>query len=93
MRTSKLLGKDKKHGAFGSKSSKGAWLQAVYTVVGRKRQVVDGGNYYMLEDWQGQKVKGCFYEPQFQKVRGLPNRWRIAKSSNTRDVDPLEQYW
>ena len=32
-----------------------------------------------LEDWRGQRVKGRFYEPQLQKVKGLPNRWRVAK--------------
>ena len=80
MGTSKLLGKDKKHSAFGSKSSKGAGSQAVHTMVDRKQQVVDGVNYYMLEDWQGQRVKGRFHEPQLQKAQVLQNRrWHVVK--------------
>ncbi|XP_078344072.1 uncharacterized protein LOC144629727 [Oculina patagonica] len=91
VRTSKLLGKDKRRGAFGFKSAKGVWSRAVYTVVDRKRQVADGVNYYTLEDWQGRKVKGRFYEPQLQKVRGLPNRWRVAKKLKYKGRGPTRQ--
>lgn len=91
VRTSKLLGKDKRRGTFGVKSSKGVWSRAVYTVVDRKRQVADGVNYYLLEDWEGQRVKGRFYEPQLQKVLGLPNRWRVAKKVKYRGRGPARQ--
>lgn len=91
VRNSKLLGKDKRRGAFGVKSSKGVWSRAVYTVVDRKRQVADGVNYYLLEDWEGQRVKGRFYEPQLQTVRALPNRWRVAKKVKYRGRGPARQ--
>lgn len=75
MRTSKLLSsKDKRRGELGNKSCKGIWSRGVYTVIGRRRQTVDGVAYYALEDWGGDRVKGRFYEPQLQKVEGLPNR-------------------
>lgn len=79
VRTTKLLGRDRRKGAFGNRGSKGTWSASVYTVTTRRRQPTDGVNYYLLEDWQGKKVKGRFYEPQLQKVQGLPNHWRVAK--------------
>ena len=79
MQTSKLLGKDKRRGAFGVKSAKGVWLRGVYTVTDRVRSLYDGVNYYQLEELLGPRVKGRFYEPQLQKVKGLPNRWRVKK--------------
>ena len=91
MRISKLLGKEKKRGTFGAKSSKGAWSQAVYTMVDRQRELWDGLNYYTPEDWQGQKVKGRFYKPQLQKMRGLPNRWRMAKKLKYKGRGPTRE--
>ena len=46
VRTSKLLGKDKRRGAFGVKSAKGVWLCDVYTVTNWARSLYDGVNYY-----------------------------------------------
>lgn len=66
VRTSKLLGKDKRRGAFGVKSAKGVWSRGVYTVTDRARSLYDGVNYYHLEDWLGWRVKSRFYEPQLQ---------------------------
>lgn len=91
VRTSKLLGKDKRRGALGVKSAKGVWSRAVYTVSDRGRSLYDGVNYYKLEDWQGQKVKGRFYEPQLQKVKALPNRWRVAKKLKYKGRGPARQ--
>lgn len=79
VRTSKVLGKERKRGAFGVRGFKEAWSKAVYTVVNCGRQFYDGLNYYKLEDWKGKEVRGRFYEPHLQKVKGLPNRWRVAK--------------
>jgi len=50
VRTSKLLGKDKRRGAFRVKSAKGVWLRGVYTVMDRARSLYEGVNYYLLED-------------------------------------------
>ena len=91
VRTSKLLGKEKRRDAFGVKSAKGMWSRAVYTVSDRARSFYDGVNYYHLEDWQGQKVKGRFYEPQLQKVKALPNRWRVAKKLKYKGRGPRRQ--
>lgn len=43
------------------------------------RFMYDGVNYYHLDDWRGQRVKGRFYQPQLQKVKGLLNRWHMAQ--------------
>ena len=48
-------------------------------MVSRKRQLADGVNYYVLEDWKGDRVKGRFYEPQLQKVKGVPNQCRVSE--------------
>ena len=79
VRTSKLLGKAKRKGAFGSKSYKGTFSQEVYSVVDRARSLYDGVNYYTLENWRGDELAGRFYEPQLQKVQPLPNHWRVGK--------------
>lgn len=63
VRTSKLLGKDKRQGAFGIKSAKGVWSRSMYTGIDQAPSFYDGVNYYHLEDWLGQQVKGRFYEP------------------------------
>ena len=60
MRTSKLLGKDKRRRAFGVKSAKGVWSRGVYTVTDRARSLYDGVNYYQLEDWLGRRIKASF---------------------------------
>jgi len=79
MRTSKLVGKDKRRGAVEVKSAKGMWSRGVYTVTDRARSLYDGVNYHQLEDWLGRRFKGRFYKPQLQNAKGLPNRWRVAK--------------
>lgn len=80
VRTTKLLGKYKRlYGGYGGlRSFKGAWSREVYTVISRSRQI-DGVNYYTLEDWQGKRVPGRFYEPQLQKVQGTPNKWKVSE--------------
>lgn len=86
VRTTKLLGKDRRQSKFGQRASK-----AMYTVSRRARQPTDGVNYYTLEDWRGTNVKGRFYEPQLQKVRGLPNRWRVEKVHKRRGKGAKKQ--
>ena len=97
-----MLGKDKKQGAFGVKSAKGMGSRAVYTVTDQTRSFLfiytmyDNVNYYQLEDWLGQRVKGCFYESQLQKVKGLPNHWHLAKkqsTNNTKGADRDDKCW
>ena len=93
VQTSKLLGKEKRQGAFGVKNAKGVWSWGVYMVTDRAHSLYDGVNYYQMEDWLGRQVKGRFYEPQLQKVKGLPNRWRVAKSLNTKAADRDDKCW
>ena len=102
VRTSKVLGKDKKQGAFGVKSAKGVGSRAVYTVTDQTRSFLfiytmyNSVNYYQLEDWLGQRVKGRFYESQLQKVKGLPNHWHLAKkqsTNNTKGADRDDKCW
>ena len=50
------------------------------------RFLYDGVNYYHLDDWRGQSVKGRFYRPQLQKVKGLPNRWHMAQKLKYKEV-------
>ena len=86
--TSKLLGKDKRQGAFRVKSAKGVCLRGVTDWA---RSLYDGVNCYHLEDWLGWQVKGGFYEPQLQKVKGLPNHWRVAKKLKYKGRGPRWQ--
>ena len=67
------------------------WSRAVYTVTDRARSLYDGVNYYQLEDWLERRVKGRFYEPQLQKVKGLPNRWRVAQKLEYKGRGPRRQ--
>lgn len=71
-RTSKLLGKDNRQGAFRVKSAKGPVVM---------RCVHGDGSGTITITWRiGEaRVKGRFYEPQLQKVKGLANCWRVAK--------------
>ena len=55
------------------------------------RSLYGGVNYYQLEDWVGQRDKGRFYEPQLQKVKGLPNPWRVAKKLKYKGCGPRRQ--
>ena len=57
----------------------------------RAQSSYDGVNYYHLEDWLGQRVKGHFYEPQLQKVKGLPNRFCVAKKRKYKGHGPRQQ--
>lgn len=57
------------------------------------RSLYDGVNYYQLEDWIGQRVKGRFYEPQLQKVKGLSNRWRVAKKLKYKGCGQDDKCW
>ena len=36
-------------------------------------------------------MKVRFYEPQLQKVKGLPNRWRVAKKFKYKGRGPTRQ--
>ena len=90
VRTSKVLSKDKRRGAFEVKSAKGVWSRGVYTVTDRARSSYDGVNYYQLEDWLGRRVKGRFYEPQLQKMKGLSNHWRLAKKVKYKGRGPRQ---
>lgn len=88
VRTSKPV-KGKKS-AF-AKSYRGNWSPDVYVVTDRQRSLYDGVNYYKLETWQGDKVPGRFYEPQLQKVRALPNQWRVNKKLKYKGRGPTRQ--
>ena len=88
MRTSKSV--KGKESAF-TKSYQGNWLQDVYVVTNHQRSLYDGVNYYKLDTWKGDKVHGRFYEPQLQKVRGLPNEWRVTKKLKYRGCGPTRQ--
>ena len=88
VRTSKLLGKDKRQVAFRVKSARGVCSRGVYTVTDRARSY---DSVYHLEDWRGQRVKGRFYKTQLQKVKGLPNRWRVAKKLKYKGRGPKRQ--
>lgn len=57
----------------------------------RTRSLHDGVDYYQSKDWLGRRVKGRFYEPQLQKVKGLPNRWRMAQKLKYRVRGPRRQ--
>ena len=63
----------------------------MYTVTDQAQSLYDGVNYYNLEDWLGWRVKGRFYEPQLQKVKGLPNSWRMAKKLKCKGHRPRRQ--
>ena len=54
----------------------------------RARSLYDCVNYYQLEDLLGRRVKGRFYEPRLQKVKGLPNRWRVANKLKNKGRRP-----
>ena len=85
VRTTELLGKEKRRGAFGVESAKGVWSRGAYTVMDQARSLYDGVNYYQLEDWLGRRVKGHFYEPQLQKACPTVGAW--PKSLNTKGAD------
>ena len=63
----------------------------MYTVTDRQRSLYDGVNYYKLDTWKGDKVPGRFYEPQLQKVRALPNEWRVSKKLKYKGRGPTRQ--
>lgn len=67
VRMSKLVGKDKRKGLWGVRALKGVWSPAIYTVTDRHQQLVDGVNYYKLQDWQGSQrtvLRGTVAESQ-----------------------------
>ena len=65
----------------------------VYTAMDRAHSLYDGVNYYQLEDWLGRRVKGRFYKPQLQKVKGLPNHWHVAKKLKHKGRGPRCKCW
>ena len=57
----------------------------------RKTLPLDPVNYYFLENREGKRVLGRFYEEQLTKVNRVPNEWRVAKKLKYRKMGRRRQ--
>ena len=54
------------------------WTEEVFVIKGRQRR--EGIPIYKLKDWNGEEIKGTFYQSELQKVnKSNDSLWRIEK--------------